>query len=242
MNKVDVLAVGAHPDDVELGIGGTLHKLSERGYRVAVLALTRGEMGTRGTVEERAQEAAEAARILGIADRANVGLPDGGLANTVEQRLEVIPFIRTCRPGLILVNGSPDRHPDHAAAAALVRDANFYAGLKRIDTGQEPHRTPRLLHYHPYFDAEMATFVVDISGHFDVKLEALRAYASQFYNPDYEAAPTRIASKSFWDSISARAVYWGAQIGTTHGEALLAPEPVGLDLPVGFEPETEVTP
>lgn len=226
----DVLAIGAHPDDVELGCGGLLAKLSRQGHRVVMLDLTRGELGSRGDAEARAGEAAAAARILGVAGRDNAGLPDGGLANTTEQQRVIIPFIRKYRPQAILTLMAPDRHPDHAAAHALGRDANYYAGLQRIDTQQTPWRAPRIFYFHPYTEfAGVPPCVIDISDVFDVKIEALKAYASQFHNPDYPGPPTFIASKEFWDGIETRARFWGARIGTTYGEPLYADGPVPLE-------------
>jgi bacillithiol biosynthesis deacetylase BshB1 len=240
--NVDVLAIGAHPDDVELGIGGLLHKLTRRGYTVAVLDLTRGEMGTRGSAEERGMEAAESARILGVAHRENAELPDGGLSNTAEQQRKIIPFIRKFQPTIILGNMEPDRHPDHAAAHALIRDANFYSGLERIETGQARHRAPLAYYYHPYYEAQNPAFIVDISEDFEAKTAALRAYASQFYNPDYRGSSTLIASKAFWDRIETRAAYWGGRIGVAYGEPLYSLEPVKLDLPPGLQPNPESAP
>lgn len=228
--NADVLAIGAHPDDVELGVGGLLHKLSQRGRRVVILDLTRGEMGTRGTVEERAAEGEAAARILGAAARDTVGLPDGGLANTTEQQRRLIPFFRLYRPSVVLAHGQPDRHPDHLAAHALVRDANFFSGLARIDTGLEPYRAPAVYFYRPYYDFEMPKLIVDISEHMDAKMAALRAHASQFYNPAYGESNTLISSKAFWDGIETRAAYWGSQIGARYGEPLFSLGPIAFDL------------
>ncbi|HPO15568.1 MAG TPA: bacillithiol biosynthesis deacetylase BshB1 [Candidatus Hydrogenedentes bacterium] len=227
--SVDILAIGAHPDDIELGIGGLIAKLAREGRTIALLDLTRGEMGTRGTPELRAQEAEAAAKILGVAHRENANLPDGGLANTSEQQQKIIPFLRKFRPAVILAPMAPDRHPDHQAAHALVRDANFFAGLEHIDTGQKPHRTPQLFFYHPYFEHAMPTWIANISSHFSTKMDALRAYASQFHNPSGQGPETFISSKSFWDSIQTRAAYWGSRIGAAHGEALYADGPIRLD-------------
>ena len=188
---VDILAIGAHPDDVELGIGGLLHKLATKGHSTAILDLTKGESSTRGTVEERATESAAAAEILRLSARENAGLPDGQLANTTEMRRTIIPFLRRFRPRLILAPMAPDRHPDHTAAHALAQDANFLAGLRSIDTGQEPHRAQRLYFYYPYQDGN-PDLIVDISDHFEVKLAAIKAHASQFYNPDYPGPETMI--------------------------------------------------
>jgi N-acetylglucosamine malate deacetylase 1 len=227
--SVDVLAVGAHPDDVELGIGGLLHKLSQQGHRIVLLDLTRGEMGTRGTPELRMQEAAKAAEVLGVAERAQAGLPDGGVANTQEQQRRVIPFLRQFRPKVLLFPNEPDRHPDHAAAHALLRDANYFAGLAKIDTQQEPYRCPRSYCYHPYTEETMPSVVIDIGAHFEAKMKALQAYASQFYNPEFEGGDTKIASKEFWGSIQTRAAYWGSRIQADYAEALYADGPIAVD-------------
>ncbi|MBN2309926.1 MAG: bacillithiol biosynthesis deacetylase BshB1 [Candidatus Hydrogenedentes bacterium] len=233
---VDVLAVGAHPDDVELGVGGMLHKLTQSGRSAAVLDLTAGEMSTRGSVDERRIEAQRAAGILGVAERAIASLPDGALANTPEQRREVIPFLRRFRPRIILAPMREDRHPDHVAAHGLVRDANFFAGLVKIDTGQEPHRAQRIYYYHPYYGGrEMPPFVVDISEHFEAKLDALRAHASQFHNPAYPGRATHISSPEFWESIRTKAAYWGDRIGVRYGEPLFSDGPAGIALPPGLE-------
>jgi len=233
-HTVDVLAVGAHPDDVELGCGGLLHKLAQAGKRVGILDLTRGEMSTRGTPEIRAVEAANAAAILGVAERANAGLPDGGVANTPEQRLAVIGHLRRFRPKVLLTLMTPDRHPDHAAAHALATDANYLSGLARVDTGSPPHRAPHALFFHPYIDfAGSPAFVADVSANFGAKLASIRAHASQFHNPDSREPETFISSKAFWDGIEVRARYWGGRIGVLYGESFHADGPMPLDcLPV----------
>ncbi len=235
-SPVDVLAVGAHPDDVELGIGGILHKLAGLGYRLAILDLTRGETSTRGSVEERAEEAARAARVLGVASRHNAGLPDGALANTHDQQSRVIPFIRMLRPRLLFIPMCDDRHPDHRAAYHLVRDAAYFAGLVRIETGHEPFRPGRVYFYHPYYEDRAApAMAVDISADFEAKLEALRAHASQFHNPGYPGRPTQISSEAFWENIRTRARYWGSRIGADYAEPIYAEGPVGVALPPGLE-------
>ncbi|HNZ48066.1 MAG TPA: bacillithiol biosynthesis deacetylase BshB1 [Candidatus Hydrogenedentes bacterium] len=227
--SVDVLAIGAHPDDVELGCGGLLAKLSSEGKRIAILDLTRGELSTRGTPNERHAESEHAAAILGLCARENAGLPDGGLSNTPEQRLAVIPFIRRFRPKVVLTLMTPDRHPDHEAAHYLGRDACFLSGLMRIDTGQEPFRPERIYYFHPYLDAAASPFgIVDISGFFPKKLASIGAHKTQFYNPDDRSAGTYISSLEFWESIEHRARFWGRRIGVCHGEALYSEGPVSL--------------
>ena len=233
--NVDVLAVGAHPDDVELGVGGLIHKLTQRGLEVAVLDLTRGEMGSRGAVEERAVEASRAAEILGVALRENANLPDSALANTRDQQSRVIPFLRRFRPRILLTTMDNDRHPDHRAAHALVRDAAYFSGLARIETDAPPYRPPITYYYHPYYEDQPPPFIIDISDHLEIKLEALRAHASQFHNPEHLGPPTFISSAGFWESIRTRAAYWGSRIHAAYGEPLYAPGPVRLDLPPGLE-------
>lgn len=234
--RVDVLAVGAHPDDVELGVGGLLRKLAGRGYTTGILDLTRGEMSTRGSVEERAVEAANAARILGVARRENAGLPDGGLSNIPEHRHTVVRWLRSFRPRVLLIPMAGDRHPDHNATHDLARDAAYLSGLAKIDTREEAHRPERIYAYYPYFDGMTPpTFIVDVSGEFEDKLAALRAHASQFHNPDYEGKATFISSAAFWDGITTRAEYWGRRIGVKYGEPLWAEGPVAVDILPGLE-------
>ncbi len=233
---VDVLAIGAHADDVELGIGGLVRKLTNNGTRVALLDLTRAEMSTRGTVDERLIEAQNAAEILGVSERRNAELEDAAVANTKELQRKVIPFIRLFRPKVLLAPMDGDRHPDHRAAHALVRDANYFSGLARIETEQEPYRTPTVFYYSPYYERkEAASMIIDVSAEFETKIEALRAYRSQFYNPDYDGGKTRISSKLFWDSIRSKAAYWGNQIGVDYGETLFSDGPVALKSLPGLE-------
>jgi len=231
----DVLAIGAHPDDVELGCGGILAKLARQGYTVVILDLTKGELGSRGSVEERQEEARLAVEALGISHRENAGLPDGGLANTTEQQYQIIPFIRKYRPRILIALMAPDRHPDHAAAHALSRDANYYAGLKRIETSGEPFRAPQVYCFHPYTEyAGAPACVVDISDTFEIKLKALQAYKSQFHNPDYPGPATFISTQAFWDGIEIRARFWGQCIGVKYGEPLYHDGPLPLDFLPGL--------
>lgn len=233
---VDVLAIGAHPDDADLGVGGLLCKLAQAGKRTVILDLTLGELGSRGTADERRDEAKESARLLGVARRVNAKLPDGHIANTPEQRLTLVRIIRDIRPAILLAPMAPDRHPDHAAAHDLVRDANFHAGVHGIDTGQTPHRARAVYGYHAYHESnQLPTHVVDVSGVFEQKLAALRSFRSQLYNPDYEGPETLVASKAFWEQITVRAAYWGSRIGVSHGEPLYGTMPVAMNLPPELE-------
>ena len=226
---VDVLAIGAHPDDIELACGGLLINLVRQGKRVAVLDLTSGEMGSRGNAEQRTCEAKAASDIMGIHAREGAELPDSRLANTSEQQGALIPYIRKYRPAIICALMAPDRHPDHAAAHALSRDSNYYSGLERIYTNQEPYRAPCIYYFYPY--AELAgapPCVVDISDSFDVKLKAIQAYESQFHNPHYPGPATAISSKEFWEGIEVRSRYWGGRIGVKYGEPLYTDTPLPL--------------
>jgi bacillithiol biosynthesis deacetylase BshB1 len=230
--RVDVLAIGAHPDDVELGVGGLLHKLIQHGRTVAILDLTQGEMSSRGTVETRQVEAREAATRLGISSRENADLPDGAIENTPKQRNVLVPFIRQLQPKVLLAPMAPDRHPDHAAAHALVRDANFTAGLARIETDDAPHRAEAICYYYAYYEPQdPPAFIVDVTAHYEAKKNAIGAYASQFYNPAFDAPKTHISSKGFWDGIDKRAAHWGNRVGVEYGEPLYVTEPLLLELP-----------
>lgn len=227
--KLDVLAFGAHPDDVEIGCGGTLYKLAQMGYASGIIDITEGEMGSRGTVEERYEESAEAARILQAKVRLNLKIPDAGISQSQENRLKVIEAIRRYRPALIFAPYPADRHPDHIYASQLISEAAFYAGLKKIGPEQPPaHRPKRVIYYPMTYEFE-PSFVVDISEHFPAKMEAIRAYRSQFYNPEYEAAGTFIASKDFLEAMETRARHFGWKAGVKYAEPFWVRETLALD-------------
>lgn len=233
--NVDILAIGAHPDDVDLGVGGTLHKMAAAGYIVGIVDLTRGELSSRGTPAERSAEAEAAARILGVATRVNAELPDGELANAPEYRAKLLGLICEFCPKVILAHMDTDRHPDHRAAHFLTRDANFFAGVTRAAEPHRPHRADHVFYFHPYYQGASAPqFVIDISDHFEAKIEALKAFRSQFHNPGYEGHETFVASASFWDQIRVRAEYWGGRIGVTYGEPLFADGPLAMDVLPGL--------
>lgn len=236
--SVDVLAIGAHPDDADLGVGGALLLLAAQGFSTAILDLTRGEAASRGTVTERMRDADKAARVLQVRERYNAELPDGALANSHEQRLKVIPFIRELRPLILLNHHVEDRHPDHRAAHDLVRDANFFAGVTSIDTedGEEPYRVPHIYEYNPYSDgADRPAFVMNISDFFERKLKALKSYRSQLYSPGYAGPQTYVSSPEFWDMITTRAAYWGHRAGVAYGEPMYADAPFAMDFLPGLE-------
>ena len=168
--NVDVLAVGAHSDDVEIGIAALVNKLSVQGHSVAILDLTRAEMSSRGNPDERAEEAKNAAEIMGVTERVNAELPDSKLENNSEQQRAIIPFIRKFRPRIILAPMIGDRHPDHNEAHKLIRDAAYFSGLVKISTDHEPYRPRRVYYYHPYYSGhKFPQMIVDVSEHFDTK-------------------------------------------------------------------------
>ncbi len=234
--SMDVLAIGAHPDDADLGVGGLLCKLAQAGKRTAILDLTQGELGSRGTVAEREIEAAESARLLGLTTRLNARLPDGGIANTTEQRCVVVEIIRQLRPKIILGPMRPDRHPDHEAAHDLVKDAHFFSGVHGLKTESPAWRARTLYGYSAYFEGTTTpTHVVDITAFFEQKIAALRAFRSQFHNVDYDGPETLVASSQFWDAIATRAAYWGNTIGVRYGEPLYGTLPLAMNLPPELE-------
>ncbi len=220
--KVDILAIGAHPDDVELGCGGTLYKLIKSGKSVAIVDLTKGELGTRGTDETRKIEAAEASKILGISYRENLGMKDGFFQNDEEHQLQVVKMIRKYRPEILFCNAIEDRHPDHGKGSKLVSDACFLAGLRKVETiyegkNQEIWRPKQVFHYIQWKELT-PDFVVDISQEMDKKIEACLAYKTQFYDPNSKEPITPIATKDFLESLTYRAQNLGRLSGVDFAE------------------------
>jgi bacillithiol biosynthesis deacetylase BshB1 len=220
--QVDILAFGAHPDDVELGCAGTLAKEISLGRKVGIIDLTEGELGTRGSVEIRYKESAKASEILGISFRENLKMRDGFFKNDEEHQIQVIKMIRKYRPKIVLCNAVDDRHIDHGKGAKLVSDACFLSGLKRIETvlddeKQETWRPNVVYHYIQWKDLK-PDFVVDITGFLDKKVQAIMAYDSQFYNPNTNDSVTPIATKNFLESIKYRSQDLGRLIGTDYAE------------------------
>ncbi|MFY7741304.1 MAG: bacillithiol biosynthesis deacetylase BshB1 [Flavobacterium sp.] len=221
-NQVDILAFGAHPDDVELGCAGTIAKEISLGRKVGIIDLTEGELGTRGSVEIRYKESAKASEILGISFRKNLRMRDGFFKNDEEHQKQVIRMIRKYRPKIVLCNAVDDRHIDHGKGAKLVSDACFLSGLKQIETvldgeKQEAWRPNVVYHYIQWKDLK-PDFVVDITGFMDKKVQAIMAYDSQFYNPNSDEMVTPIATKNFLDSIKYRSQDLGRLIGTNFAE------------------------
>lgn len=221
--KLDILVLAAHPDDTELGCGGTVAKHIHDGHKVGIVDLTRGELGTRGTPEIRAAEAAAAAHILGVSVRDNLGLRDGFFQNDPEHQLSVIRAIRKYRPSIVLANAVYDRHVDHGKGASLAHDACFLSGLAKIetrdDTGvlQEAWRPRAVYHYIQSYYLK-PDFVVDISGFWDIKMNAVRAFKSQFFDPESREPQTFISDPAFMKMLESRAQELGHSIGVAYGE------------------------
>jgi N-acetylglucosamine malate deacetylase 1 len=230
---IDVLAFGPHPDDVEIFCGGIVITLAGLGHRVGIVDLTRGELGSQGTVDERKAEAAAAARVMGTAFRENLGLPDGLLdASPDSPHLPVaVETIRRHRPELMLLPWKEERHPDHVAASALLTRAAFMAGLRKFDLKGAAPFAPRQILYYEMRHRMPASFIVDTSKAWETKARAIACHPSQITRRDAEAA-TLISSPMAIEAIEARDRYRGAQIGVTHGEALCAASALGLSDPV----------
>lgn len=220
--KLDILAFGAHPDDVELGCGGTIAKEIHNGKKVGIIDLTRGELGTRGTADTRKEESNNAAQILGVTIRENLGFADGFFVNDKSHQLEIIRMIRKYQPTMVLCNAIDDRHIDHGKGSKLVSDACFLSGLVKIETTldgklQQQWRPDYVYHFIQWKNIE-PDIVVDISGFIDKKMAAVHAYKTQFFDPESKEPQTPISSKNFTDSIDYRARDLGRLIGTEHAE------------------------
>jgi len=221
----DILAIAAHRDDIEQTCGGTLLKMAERGYRTAVLDLTQGEMGTRGTVDDRAREANDAARILKIGWRQALGIPDGRVENTYENRLKIARVIRQLRPRVLILPYWQARHPDHATASPLGYEAAFLAGLAKLDLGVPPHRPFKIIYASLYADVR-PTFVVDISAQFETRFSALMAYRSQ-YEDQTAGSELFPRQAEIRERIAVMAGYYGLLAGVQYAEPFVQKE-VGL--------------
>jgi len=233
--KLDLLAIGVHPDDVELGCSGTIIKEIKNGKKVGVLDLTQGELGSRGTIDTRYEEAAKAAMIMGVVVRENLKMRDGFFKNDEEHQRKLIVAIRKYQPEIIITNSLSDRHPDHGRAARLTADSCFLSGLRKLETkneqgnDQEPWRPKYLFHYiqDRYHEPD---FIIDITDVFEQRMEAIKAYTTQFYNPDNEddGPQTYISTAVFLDSIVARARVIGKKIGVQYGEGFNTEKSIGI--------------
>ena len=231
--KLDILAFGAHPDDVELGCAATIAKEISLGKKVGIVDLTRGELGTRGSAEIRDVEADNAAKILGVSVRENLGFADGFFLNDKEHQLEIIKMIRKYQPEIVLCNAIDDRHIDHPKGSNLVSDACFLSGLLKIETEvegkqQEKWRPKQVYHYIQWKNIE-PNFVVDVTGFMATKIDAVMAYSSQFYDPKSSEPQTPITSKNFTESIDYRARDLGRLIGVEHAEGFTTERYVAVE-------------
>lgn len=227
--KVDILAFAAHPDDIELAACGTLMKHIAQGKIVAIVDLTMGQLGSRGSTELRLQEAEKAKEVLGVHYRENLGMEDGWFRNDPEHQLKVIASIRKYKPELVLCNAVRDRHPDHGRSSGLVSEACFYSGLKKIETdGLQPWRPRMVLHY--IQDRYIAPdLVVDITDYIDRKTDAILSFGSQFYDVNSVEPETPISSKGFLEQVKGRSRDMGRYIGVDFGEGFTVERPVGIE-------------
>lgn len=229
--QLDVLAIGAHPDDVELTCSGTLAKCVKLGYKVGIIDLTAGELGTRGTKAIREKEAQTAARILGVHVRQILGIPDGNIERNRENLLKVIQAYRAYRPKIILIPHWHERHPDHVHAHHLCREAWFYSGLRKIETTfkgkrQQPWRPYNYFHFMQKYHFS-PSFIVDISDVFHIRMKAIKAHKSQFYNPNSTEPETILSRREFLDWIETRAKFYGEMIGTRYAEPFYSVNAIG---------------
>lgn len=232
--KLDILVIAAHPDDAELGAGGTIIKAVQSGKRVGVLDLTRGEMGTRGTAETRKQESEVSSKILGISVRENVGLPDGFLDNSREFQMRILPFLRKYQPEIVLANAVSDRHPDHGKGSKLASDACFLSGLRALKTTDESGKEqeawrPKAVYHFVQDHYLKPDFVVDVSDQWEKKIEAIRSFKTQFYDPDSAEPKTPISTPDFMHFLDARGREYGRMIGASFAEGFTTERPVGVD-------------
>jgi bacillithiol biosynthesis deacetylase BshB1 len=231
--KVDALAFGPHPDDVELTMGGTLLKLAAQGYRTGIVDLTAGEMGTRGNRETRAAEAQEAARILEAGERRNLDLGDGRLSVNDETRRAVVEVIRELEPRLVFTNYWENAHPDHSAAGVLVEEAAYLAGLARFEAEGKPHRPNRVIYYLlPH--RVVPSFVVDVSEFYQQKMRAARAYRSQLFDSESNEPETVISQPGFLGKIESKLRYYGTLIDAEYGEPFFVREALRVDDPMAM--------
>ena len=234
INKIDILAIGVHPDDIELGCGGTIVKHIHLGFIIGAIDLTQGELGTRGSAEIRLEEAEASKKLMGLKFRENLGFEDGFVtADNKAYQLEIVKRIRKYQPDNVLCNAIDDRHPDHPRSASLVSTACFLAGLTKIKTEfdggvQSAFRPKQVLHYIQWKPIK-PDFVIDITGYMDAKLAAVKAYRSQFHDPTSSEPETLISSKQFLDSVSYRASDLGRLIGVEYAEGFTSDKLIGLD-------------
>jgi bacillithiol biosynthesis deacetylase BshB1 len=235
--KLFALAIAAHPDDIELSCSGTIIKLTDKGLPVGILDLTRGELGTRGNEKIREKEAKEAAKIMGVNIRENLGLPDGKIQVTMENKIELIKIIRKFQPEIIFSPYWVERHPDHENTSRLVREAWYLSGLEKFKTKlngklQEPYRPKKIFFYVQYFYQQfIPNLIIDISEVFERKIKVIECYKSQFFNPNVnlKEKETLLSTPDFKEYLIARARFFGEMIGRKYGEPFLTLSPIGLN-------------
>jgi len=230
--KLDILAIAAHPDDVELSASGTLMRYVAEGKKVGIIDLTEGELGTRGTVETRYEEAAEASKIMGLSARENLRMPDGFFEDNAENKRLIIEQIRKYQPEIVLANSVTDRHPDHGRAGKLIEDACFLAGLRKIETDldgikQLPHRPRLVAHYIQDFYLE-PSFVIDVTPFVERKIEVIKAFKTQFYDPNSPEPNTPISGEEFFDFIKGRMLNMGRPAGMKYAEGFTVSRVFGV--------------
>lgn len=226
--KLDILAIAAHPDDVEISAGGTVLKSIQQGKKVGIVDLTRGELGSRGSGDLRMIEADAASKILGISARVNLGLADGFFENNEASLRKIIEQIRIYKPEIVLTNAPSDRHPDHGRASQLVREACFYSGLRKIETGQEAWR-PKSVYMFNQDYYNKPDFVVDVTEFWETKMEALKAYGSQFFDPNSKEPKTPISGEEFFDFLRARSMDFGRPAGYLLAEGFMVDRTIGVE-------------
>lgn len=233
MIKLDILAFGAHPDDIEMGCGATIAKHLSIGKKVGLIDLTLGELGSRGTVAIRLQESKQAASILGADIRENLQMADGFFSNDKQHQLQLIKMLRKYRPDIVLANSLDDRHPDHARAGRLVADACFLSGLVKIETEENSIKQqawrPNAIYHYIQFKNLVPSFVVDVSGFMETKMNAIKAHKSQFYDSNSKEPETFIAKPHFLNSLYERASDFGRTIGVQHAEGFMSERILGVN-------------
>jgi N-acetylglucosamine malate deacetylase 1 len=236
--RLDILAFGAHPDDVELFAGGTMAKMAALGHATGIVDMSRGELGTRGNAELRKREAGKAAQVLGLKIRENMGFPDGAVSVTPQSRLKVIRILRKYRPLVVLTHHWDDKHPDHVNTSRLVSEAVHHSGLAKIKTGQERYR-PKTILYFKVPPGSTPSFIVDISDHIEQRKSAIAAYRSQLYDPASQEPSTKLSHPDFLNNVENLHSYYGTLIGKAKGEAFHVREFLEIYDPViHFNPQS----
>ncbi len=231
--KLDILAIGSHPDDIELSCGGTVALNIDRGKKCGILDLTAGELGTRGNPERRRKEAAESAGIFGLSVRKNLGMPDGFFTVSKDNIISIAREIRRYRPEIVLANAVHDRHPDHGRAARLAEEACYYAGLRKIEIWDEEEVSleawrPKVVYHYIQSNYIEPDFIIDVTSVWEKKISAIKAFKSQFFDPDSREPETYISKPGFLEFLESRCKMWGHAIGVEYGEGFTANRKIGV--------------